>query len=85
VKKIIRHRGLCRALSPRDFFLPRWRMFSFAEDGVRLSSEILDLRLSCGAMEKSCYAPPAGQAIFCDRRDGKRVVESTMFRSSKPE
>src|SRR5256885_6577591 len=28
----------------RDFFLPRWRIVHFAEDGVRLSSDILDLR-----------------------------------------
>src|SRR5581483_10326684 len=28
----------------RDFFLPRWRIGHFAEDGVRLNSDILDLR-----------------------------------------
>src|SRR5437764_2208214 len=28
----------------RDFFLPRWRIVHFAADGVRLSSDILDLR-----------------------------------------
>src|SRR5438067_2006189 len=28
----------------RDFFLPRWRIAHFAQDGVRLSSDILDLR-----------------------------------------
>jgi len=28
----------------RDFFLPLWRIVHFAEDGVRLSSDILDLR-----------------------------------------
>jgi CBS domain-containing protein len=28
----------------RDFFLPRWRIVHFAQDGVRLSSDILDLR-----------------------------------------
>jgi len=28
----------------RDFFLPRWRISHFAEDGVRLNSDILDLR-----------------------------------------
>ena len=28
----------------RDFFLPRWRIAHFAEDGVRLNSDILDLR-----------------------------------------
>jgi len=28
----------------RDFFLPRWRIAHFGEDGVRLVSDILDLR-----------------------------------------
>src|SRR3984893_14685491 len=28
----------------RDFFLPRWRISHFGEDGVRLKSDILDLR-----------------------------------------
>jgi hypothetical protein len=28
----------------RDFFLPRWRISHFGEQGVRLNSDILDLR-----------------------------------------
>src|SRR5438034_11500451 len=28
----------------RDFFMPRWRIAHFGEDGVRLTSDILDLR-----------------------------------------
>src|SRR5262249_23944480 len=28
----------------RDFFLPRWRISQFGEEGVRLTSDILDLR-----------------------------------------
>src|ERR1041385_4091929 len=27
----------------RDFFLPRWRISHFAENGVRLTSDVLDL------------------------------------------
>src|SRR5215213_831812 len=28
----------------RDFFLPRWRIAEFSEQGARLNSDILDLR-----------------------------------------
>src|SRR6266705_6194207 len=28
----------------RDFFLPRWRISDFGQNGVRLTSDILDLR-----------------------------------------
>jgi len=51
VKKIIPpSRGLFARYRRRDFFfLPRWRIVHFAEDGVRLSSDILDLRPFIGA------------------------------------
>src|SRR5260370_35888238 len=36
--------GFAARYRRRDFFLPRWRIAHFGEDGVRLKSDILDLR-----------------------------------------
>src|SRR5947209_16229329 len=57
----------------RDFFLPRWRISHFGENGVRLNSDILDLRP---------FVRRAGEVLLArdvlDKQlidvDGKRVV-----------
>src|SRR5881392_1272082 len=57
----------------RDFFLPRWRIAHFAEDGVRLNSDVLDL---------SPFMRRDGEVLLArdvlDKQlidvDGKRVV-----------
>ena len=36
--------GFVARYNRRDFFLPRWRMKEFGEQGARLNSDILDLR-----------------------------------------
>ncbi|HEX9544867.1 MAG TPA: PRC-barrel domain-containing protein, partial [Pyrinomonadaceae bacterium] len=36
--------GLVARYRRRDFFVPRWRVTNFDEQGVRLNSDILDLR-----------------------------------------
>src|SRR5260370_3156019 len=57
----------------RDFFLPRWRIAHFGEDGVRLKSDILDLR---PFMRRDGEVLLAGDVL--DKQlvdvDGKRVV-----------
>jgi len=62
VKKIIRRvAGFVARYRRRDFFLPRWRIVHFAEDGVRLSSDILDLGLHA-ARWRVLLARDSGQA-----------------------
>ena len=57
----------------RDFFLPRWRIAHFAADGVRLNSDMLDLR---PFMRRDGEVLLAGDVL--DKQlidvDGKRVV-----------
>src|SRR3977135_1917640 len=59
----------------RDFFMPRWRIEHFGEDGVRLVSDILDLR---PFMRRDGEVLLAGDVL--DKQlvdvDGKRVVRA---------
>src|SRR5256714_15113198 len=57
----------------RDFFLPRWRIVHFAEDGVRLSSDILDLRPFMRRDGEVLLARDVLDKQLIDV-DGKRVV-----------
>jgi CBS domain-containing protein len=57
----------------RDFFLPRWRIVHFAEDGVRLSSDILDLRPFMRREGEVLLARDVLDKQVIDV-DGKRVV-----------
>src|SRR5260370_5647773 len=57
----------------RDFFLPRWRISHFGEDGVRLKSDILDLRPFVRREGEVLLARDVLDKQLIDV-DGKRVV-----------
>jgi magnesium transporter len=57
----------------RDFYLPRWRIAHFAEDGVRLNSDILDLRPFARRDGEVLLARDVLDKQLIDV-DGKRVV-----------
>src|SRR2546421_8308969 len=57
----------------RDFFLPRWRIAHFAQDGVRLNSDILDLRPFVRRDGEVLLARDVLDKQLIDV-DGKRVV-----------
>lgn len=57
----------------RDFFLPRWRTAEFGEQGVRLSSDILDLRPFVRRESEVLLARDVLDKQLIDV-DGKRVV-----------
>src|SRR6266516_5574976 len=57
----------------RDFFLPRWRISHFGEDGVRLTSDILDLRPFVRREGEVLLASDVLDKQLIDV-DGKRVV-----------
>ena len=57
----------------RDFFLPRWRIVHFAQDGVRLNSDILDLRPFMRREGEVLLARDVLDKQLIDV-DGKRVV-----------
>src|SRR3989442_9086842 len=57
----------------RDFFLPRWRIAHFGEAGVRLNSDILDLRPFVRREGEKLLARDVLDKQLIDV-DGKRVV-----------
>ena len=57
----------------RDFFLPRWRMAEFSEQGARLNSDILDLRPFARRENEILLARDVLDKQLIDV-DGKRVV-----------
>jgi len=57
----------------RDFFLPRWRISYFGENGVRLTSDILDLRPFVRREGEVLLASDVLDKQLIDV-DGKRVV-----------
>lgn len=57
----------------RDFFMPRWRIAHFGEDGVRLTSDILDLRPFTRREGEVLLARDVLDKQLIDV-DGKRVV-----------
>src|SRR6267142_2294752 len=57
----------------RDFFLPRWRISHFGEEGVRLNSDILDLRPFLRREGEVLLARDVLDKQLIDV-DGKRVV-----------
>src|SRR3954452_18984168 len=57
----------------RDFFLPRWRVSSFGEQGVRLNADILDLRPFVRREGEVLLARDVLDKQLIDV-DGKRVV-----------
>jgi CBS domain-containing protein len=57
----------------RDFFLPRWRISRFGEEGVRLNSDILDLRPFMRREGEVLLARDVLDKQLIDV-DGKRVV-----------
>ena len=57
----------------RDFFLPRWRISHFGEQGVRLNSDILDLRPFMRREGEVLLARDVLDKQLIDV-DGKRVV-----------
>src|ERR1700682_6301227 len=57
----------------RDFFLPRWRISHFGEEGVRLNSDILDLRPFMRREGEVMLARDVLDKQLIDV-DGKRVV-----------
>src|SRR5258708_34674024 len=57
----------------RDFFLPRWRTAEFGEQGVRLNSDILDLRPFVRREAEELLARDVLDKQLIDV-DGKRVV-----------
>jgi magnesium transporter len=57
----------------RDFFLPRWRMAEFGEQGARLNSDILDLRPFARRESEILLARDVLDKQLIDV-DGKRVV-----------
>src|SRR5256714_2707312 len=57
----------------RDFFLPRWRISHFGEGGVRLNSDILDLRPFVRRDGEVLLARDVLDKQLIDV-DGKRVV-----------
>jgi CBS domain-containing protein len=57
----------------RDFFMPRWRIAQFGEDGVRLNSDVLDLRPFMRREGEVLLARDVLDKQLVDV-DGKRVV-----------
>jgi CBS domain-containing protein len=57
----------------RDFFVPRWRITSFSEQGIRLNSDILDLRPFVRREPEVLLARDVLDKQLIDV-DGKRVV-----------
>ena len=66
-------RGFVARYRRRDFFLPRWRISHFGEDGVRLNSDILDLRPFMRREGEVLLARDVLDKQLIDV-DGKRVV-----------
>ncbi|HKE60680.1 MAG TPA: hypothetical protein VKB46_28430, partial [Pyrinomonadaceae bacterium] len=65
--------GLVARYRRRDFFLPRWRVAEFNEHGVRLNSDILDLRPFGRRVSEVLLARDVLDKQLIDV-DGKRVV-----------
>jgi CBS domain-containing protein len=65
--------GLVARYRRRDFFLPRWRVADFNEHGVRLNSDILDLRPFGRRVSEVLLARDVLDKQLIDV-DGKRVV-----------
>src|SRR5713101_1643214 len=65
--------GFAARYRRRDFFLPRWRISHFGEDGVRLNSDILDLRPFVRRDGEVLLARDVLDKQLIDV-DGKRVV-----------
>ncbi|HVG32059.1 MAG TPA: CBS domain-containing protein [Pyrinomonadaceae bacterium] len=57
----------------RDFFVPRWRITNFSEQGIRLNSDILDLRPFTRRENEALLARDVLDKQLIDV-DGKRVV-----------
>jgi CBS domain-containing protein len=65
--------GLVARYRRRDFFVPRWRITNFDEHGVRLNSDILDLRPFVRRDNEVLLARDVLDKQLIDV-DGKRVV-----------
>lgn len=65
--------GFVARFRRRDFFLPRWRISEFAEQGVRMSSDLLDLRPFVRRDGEVLLARDVLDKQLIDV-DGKRVV-----------
>jgi magnesium transporter len=65
--------GLVARYRRRDFFVPRWRVTEFDEQGVRLNSDILDLRPFVRRENEVLLARDVLDKQLIDV-DGKRVV-----------
>src|SRR5260370_29187662 len=65
--------GFAARYRRRDFFWPRWRISHFGEDGVRLNSDILDLRPFVRRDSEVLLARDVLDKQLIDV-DGKRVV-----------
>src|SRR5689334_11696965 len=65
--------GLVARYRRRDFFLPRWRITQFNQHGVRLNSDILDLRPFVRRESEVLLAGDVLDKQLIDV-DGKRVV-----------
>src|SRR3954447_19317553 len=65
--------GLVARYRRRDFFLPRWRITQFNQHGVRLNSDILDLRPFVRRESEVLLARDVLDKQLIDV-DGKRVV-----------
>lgn len=65
--------GLVARYRRRDFFLPRWRITELSENGVRLNSDILDLRPFVRREGEVLLARDVLDKQLIDV-DGKRVV-----------
>ncbi|HYX42841.1 MAG TPA: hypothetical protein VE821_14140, partial [Pyrinomonadaceae bacterium] len=65
--------GFVARYNRRDFFLPRWRMKEFGEQGARLNSDILDLRPFARREGEILLARDVLDKQLIDV-DGKRVV-----------
>src|SRR5437870_5749447 len=65
--------GFVARYQRRDFFLPRWRISHFGENGVRLTSDILDLRPFVRREGEVLLASDVLDKQLIDV-DGKRVV-----------
>lgn len=65
--------GLVARYRRRDFFLPRWRLQEFSEQGVRLNTDILDLRPFARREGEVLLARDVLDKQLIDV-DGKRVV-----------
>ena len=60
----------------RDFFVPRWRITNFSDQGVRLNSDILDLRPFV-LFGRDVTVTPGGLTRVAMRR-GSLVVNSSQ-------